>query len=316
MRGPADVAAADAAVAHAAAHMGRTMDTDGIRDLLLANLDHPRWDDVADRCLTCGNCTMVCPTCFCTTVEDVSDLTAASAEHTQRWDSCFTMDFSYIHGGSVRASPKSRYRQWMTHKLGDLDRPVRHLRLRRLRPLHHLVPGRHRHHRGGARHPRRIGARDSPMIEGMESIVREHRFFADLDEATIKLLAGCARNVRFNAGEYLFRTGEPADEFYLIRHGRVALEVVAPGREAVVIQTASEGEIVGVSWLLPPYRWTYDARAVDQVRAIGMDAKCLRGKCDADHDLGYEMMLRFVPLLVSRLQATRMQLLDVYGKPA
>ncbi len=154
------------------------------------------------------------------------------------------------------------------------------------------------------------------MIEGMESIVREHRFFADLDEATITLLAGCARNVVFRPGEYLFHTGDDANEFYLIRHGRVALDVVAPGRSAVTFQTAGPGELVGVSWLLPPWRWMHDARAVDQVRAIGMDAKCLRGKCNADHDLGYEMMLRFVPLLVSRLQATRMQLLDIYGKPA
>ena len=112
-----DLAAADAAIANAAAHMGRTLNTNGIRDLLLANLEHPRWDDVAGRCLTCGNCTMVCPTCFCTTTEDSSDLSGASAERSQRWDSCFTMDFSYIHGGSVRSSPKSRYRQWMTHKL-------------------------------------------------------------------------------------------------------------------------------------------------------------------------------------------------------
>jgi CRP-like cAMP-binding protein len=154
------------------------------------------------------------------------------------------------------------------------------------------------------------------MIEGMEKIVREHRFFADLNDDTVKLLAGCARNVRFNAGEYLFHAGDPANEFYLLRHGRVALDVVAPGRGAVTFQTVGEGEIVGVSWLLPPYRWMHDARAIDLVRAIGMDAKCLRGKCDADHDLGYEMMLRFVPLLVSRLQATRMQLLDIYGTPA
>ena len=154
------------------------------------------------------------------------------------------------------------------------------------------------------------------MITGMDKIVREHRFFADLDEDTIKLLAGCAKNVRFNAGEYLFHTGDPADEFYLLREGRVALDVVAPGRAAVTFQTVGEGEIVGVSWLLPPYRWMHDARAVGLVHAIGMDAKCLRGKCDADHDLGYEMMQRFVPLLVARLQATRMQLLDIYGKPA
>jgi len=154
------------------------------------------------------------------------------------------------------------------------------------------------------------------MIEGMEKIVREHRFFADLDDDMIKLIAGCARNVVFKAGQYLFHTGEPADEFYLIRQGQVALDVVAPGRSAITFQTADAGEIVGVSWLLPPYRWMHDARAVDLVRAIGMDARCLRGKCDADHDVGYDMMMRFVPLLVSRLQATRMQLLDVYGTPA
>ncbi|MEJ0097207.1 MAG: 4Fe-4S dicluster domain-containing protein [Bauldia sp.] len=113
----ADLAAGEAATANAAAHMGRSLDTAGIRDLLLANLEHPRWDDVAERCLTCGNCTMVCPTCFCTTTEDSSDLSGAEAEHSQRWDSCFTEDFSFIHGGSVRPSAKSRYRQWMTHKL-------------------------------------------------------------------------------------------------------------------------------------------------------------------------------------------------------
>jgi len=111
--------AADAAVDNARHHMGRTMDAYGIRDLLMDNLEHPRWNEVAERCLTCGNCTLVCPTCFCTSVEDASDLSGGAAERTRRWDSCFTMDFSYIHGGSVRASPKSRYRQWMTHKLAS-----------------------------------------------------------------------------------------------------------------------------------------------------------------------------------------------------
>jgi CRP-like cAMP-binding protein len=154
------------------------------------------------------------------------------------------------------------------------------------------------------------------MIEGMEQIVREHRFFADLGDDTIRLLAGCARNAVFKPGEYLFHTDEPADEFYLIRHGRVALDIVAPGRSAITFQTAGPGEIVGVSWLLPPYKWIHDARAVELVRAIGMDARCLRDKCDADHDVGYQMMLRFVPMLVSRLQATRIQLLDIYGKQA
>jgi len=110
-------AAAEGMVARAATQMGRTMDTTDIKELLYHNYDHPRWDDVAGRCLTCGNCTMVCPTCFCTTVEDYTDLKGEHAERWRKLDSCFTMDFSYIHGGSIRASHKSRYRQWMTHKL-------------------------------------------------------------------------------------------------------------------------------------------------------------------------------------------------------
>lgn len=110
-------ATAERIVAETAKHMGRTMDTTDIKGLLYRNYEHPRWDNVAERCLTCANCTMVCPTCFCSTVEDVTDLTGNHAERWSKWDSCFTMDFSYIHGGSVRASAKARYRQWMTHKL-------------------------------------------------------------------------------------------------------------------------------------------------------------------------------------------------------
>ena len=98
-------------------HMGRRLDTCGIKELLYRNYEHPQWDKVTERCLSCANCTMVCPTCFCSTVEDVTDLTGEHAERRRRWDSCFTVDFSYIHGGSVRATPRSRYRQWMTHKL-------------------------------------------------------------------------------------------------------------------------------------------------------------------------------------------------------
>jgi CRP-like cAMP-binding protein len=152
------------------------------------------------------------------------------------------------------------------------------------------------------------------MIEGLERIVREHRFFAGLEESFVGLVVGCAKNVRFEAGQYLFREGEPADQFYLIRHGRVALELSAPGRGRVTFQTLGENEILGVSWLIPPYRWTYDARAIELIRAISIDAACLRGKCEADHDLGYEMMKRFMPVLIQRLQATRLQILDVYGQ--
>ena len=113
-----DLAAAGAAVAGAAERMGRQLDTTDIRDLLARNLDNERWDEVASRCLTCGNCTQVCPTCFCTSVEDVTDLTGDHAERTRSWDSCFSVDHSYIHGGSIRPSGRSRYRQWLTHKFG------------------------------------------------------------------------------------------------------------------------------------------------------------------------------------------------------
>jgi ferredoxin len=114
---PDDERGASEAVQRAASQQVRALDTTDIRDLLMGNLEHPRWDDVADRCLSCGNCTQVCPTCFCTTVEDVTDLAGTEAEHTRVWDSCFSLEHSYIHGGSVRASTRSRYRQWMTHKL-------------------------------------------------------------------------------------------------------------------------------------------------------------------------------------------------------
>jgi ferredoxin len=115
---PADLAAATAVVDSTAARMGRTMDSADLRDLLASKLEHARWDDVAERCLTCGNCTLVCPTCFCSSVEDTTDLAGTETARTRVWDTCFSLDYSYIHGGSVRTSARSRYRQWLTHKLG------------------------------------------------------------------------------------------------------------------------------------------------------------------------------------------------------
>ena len=115
----AEPAQAEEIVARTAASMGRELDTAGIKELLYGNWEHPRWDEVADRCLTCGNCTMVCPTCFCATVEDTTDLAGQDTERVREWDSCFTLEHSYIHGGSVRRSGKARYRQWMTHKLAS-----------------------------------------------------------------------------------------------------------------------------------------------------------------------------------------------------
>lgn len=112
-----DLNAAAAVISASEESMGRSMDVDGLRDLLMNNIEHPHWDTVAERCLSCANCTMVCPTCFCTSVEDSSDLTGMNSERSRRWDSCFSMDHSYLTGGSVHRSVKSRYRQWLTHKL-------------------------------------------------------------------------------------------------------------------------------------------------------------------------------------------------------
>ncbi len=153
-------------------------------------------------------------------------------------------------------------------------------------------------------------------MEGLERIVREHPFFTGLDEGFCALVCGCAKNVRFEAGQYLFHEGQPVDYLYLLRHGRVGLEVTAPGRGTVTFRTLVAGEVVGVSWLIPPYRSSFDAKALERTRAIAMDATCLRRKCEDDHDLGYELMKRFVPILVERLHGTQLQILDVYGTGA
>ena len=151
--------------------------------------------------------------------------------------------------------------------------------------------------------------------EGLARIIAEHPLFAGLDPAFLDLVTGCAKNSRFDAGAYLSREGEQANALYLIRHGQVNLEIHAPGRGSMSFMTVDPGETIGLSWLVPPYRWTYDARAIELVRAIEIDASCLRTKCESDHDLGYEVMKRLAPVLVDRLHTTRLQLLDVYGKP-
>ena len=150
-------------------------------------------------------------------------------------------------------------------------------------------------------------------MEGLERIVLEHPFFAGLGPEFAAAISGCARNLRFAAGDYLFREDERANEFYLIRHGTVALELHAAGQPAIVIATLREGDVLDASWLVPPYRWAFDARAAELVRALGVNARCLRDKCEADHDLGYELMKRFVSAMGERLRATRLQVLDVYG---
>lgn len=150
-------------------------------------------------------------------------------------------------------------------------------------------------------------------IAGLERIIATHPLFGGLGEDFLQTLAGCARNVRFQRGEYLLHEGDPADALYLVRDGMVALEIGAPGHGRMSFQTVARDGVVGLSWLVPPYRWTYDARAVTEIRALGFDALCLRRKCDADPALGYAVMQRFMPVLVERLHNTRLQMLDVYG---
>lgn len=151
-------------------------------------------------------------------------------------------------------------------------------------------------------------------METLDLLLAEHRFFKELDESYLKLVVGCASNARFEAGEFIGREGASADHFYLIRHGQVSLQVASPSRGAMIVQTLGEGDILGWSWLVPPYRWTLDVQAVTLTRAIALDGKCLRAKCEANHDLGYELLKRFTQIMTERLETTRIQLLDIYGK--
>ncbi len=149
-------------------------------------------------------------------------------------------------------------------------------------------------------------------METLERILAEHPFFQGMKKEHFELIVGCASNVRFDEGEFIFREAEEANQFYLVRQGKVALEVVSPERGPLTILTLGNGEVLGWSWLVPPYRWKFDARAVELTRAIALDGKCLREKSEKDHDLGYELLKRFAHITEQRLEATRLQLLNVY----
>jgi len=153
-------------------------------------------------------------------------------------------------------------------------------------------------------------------METLEQILAESPFLHGLQKHHLELITGCASNVRFDGGQYLFHEGEEAEKFFLIRHGRVAIEVFAPDRGALAIQTLEPGDILGWSWLVPPYQWRFDAKATELVRAIALDGKCLRTKCEEDHDLGFDLLKRFAHVIEQRLEATVLQLLDVYGTHA
>jgi len=150
-------------------------------------------------------------------------------------------------------------------------------------------------------------------METLERTIAEHPFFSGLESSYTGLLVGCAANARFVGGTYIFKEGEEANQFYLIRSGKVALEIFAPHRKPIVVATLGEGDVLGWSWLFPPYLWKFHAHATVETRAIMLDGKCLRTKCEQNHDLAYEVLKRFSQIVAERLDATRLQLLDVYA---
>lgn len=150
-------------------------------------------------------------------------------------------------------------------------------------------------------------------MKNMTDLLREHTFFAGMDENYLQLIAGCADNHVFHAGEYLARENDACDHFYLIRRGRLTVETFHPSYGAICLQTLQDGDICGWSWLFPPYRWAFDVKAQTTLHTIRLDGLCLRGKCDVDTKLGYDLMQRLAHIMAERLQAARLQLLDVYG---
>jgi CRP/FNR family cyclic AMP-dependent transcriptional regulator len=152
-------------------------------------------------------------------------------------------------------------------------------------------------------------------VRSISDYLSAHPFFADLDDSAIAQLAGCALNEHVKAGEYLFREGGSAEHFYVVIHGRISLEVFSPGSGPIIIDSVGEGEVLDWPWLIPPHRWLFDARASESTSVVAVDSACLRGKCEADPQLGYEFVQRVAKVMFHRLQATRLRLLDLYGSP-
>lgn len=151
-------------------------------------------------------------------------------------------------------------------------------------------------------------------IETLSKVLATHPFLQGLAEEHIEFLTGCASNLRFEAGDFLARCGDPTEHTYLLRSGRVALEVFVPGKGPQRVQTVGENEALGWSWLFPPYEWHFDARALDTTLVLAFDGACLRRKLEEDHHLGYEMLKRLIRAAHQRLERTRLQMLDVYEK--
>jgi CRP-like cAMP-binding protein len=152
------------------------------------------------------------------------------------------------------------------------------------------------------------------MLQALDYDLANQPFLRGMNPQQLATIEECAASASFRAGDFLFRQGDPAHYFYIVTRGKVSLEVFVPGRGPLTIQTVGEDEVIGWSWLFPPYQWHFDARALNLTRAIAFNAMCLRGKCEADHDLGYELVKRFAHTIMERLQATRLQLIEAYDE--
>ncbi len=153
------------------------------------------------------------------------------------------------------------------------------------------------------------------QMVGLQDILAHHPFAEDLPPDMLATISGCCSNAVYHPGDYIFREGEPADHFFLIRQGMVALEIHLPQGSPIVVETLESGDIFGWSWLVSPYRWTNDARASEQVRLVKLDGACLRGKMESDHSLGYEIYKRFVPIMARRLATTRLRIVELATEP-
>lgn len=154
------------------------------------------------------------------------------------------------------------------------------------------------------------------QVDGLGPLLAQHPFFMGMDPSALDIIVGCCANHVFKPGTFLYRQGEPAERFYLIREGMVSLEFYVPGRDPIALETMEAGEIIGWSWLFPPYEWSNDARAIDTVRVLSIDGKCLRGKIESDHVLGYEIYKRFLPIMARRLLNDRLRILELATEPA
>lgn len=150
-------------------------------------------------------------------------------------------------------------------------------------------------------------------MKTIDILLKEHPFFWDMENTYVDLIAGCGRNLVYKADDWLAREGDTADKFYVIREGRVAVETEIPGRGRVVLATIGAGEIVGWSWIFPPYQWTFDVRVRQTAHVVALDGKCLREKCETDKAMGYQLMKRFSRIMAERLKAARLQVMDIYG---